>query len=451
MFSPEKVDFSTISRALRSHLNHAEFQLAAGLLGGLHIAQTIEHLEALDATEAALAYRLLDKQAAVLVFQELDAPVQADLVRALQSQTVIDAFAQLPAAGRVALLDELPAMVATKLLAGLPTATRQETGILLGYPESSAGRAMSPDFISTHPQLSVAETLERISARLGNCENAQHILVIDDERRLLGTIKLSELLTEPAGTTIGELCTQSPVVQACEPETSAARVVVDRKAGMLPVLDREDRLLGVLTLPMAIAILEDAEERRSAYGSGTDPLFRPYLGTPLRHLVKARVIWLLVLAIGATLTVKVLSSFEQTLESMVVLSLFIPLIVGIGGNTGNQAATTVTRALAMGDVRGSDFWRVLMREVRIGAVLGLCLGAIALVVAGSIFELRIGLVIGISLVALCSIAAAVGGVMPIIGKFFKVDPAVFSNPFISTFVDAAGLIVYLSVAVLILG
>ncbi len=449
MISPEKVDFSTISRSLSSHLNHGEFQQAARLLGELHTAEAIEHLEALDATEAALAYRLLDKQAAVLLFKDLDAEVQAELIRALQSEAVVDAFSQLSAAQRAALLDELPAIVATKLLAGTSKAKRQDIGALLGYPEASAGRAMSPDFIATHPQLTVAESLARISKRFAHCKDAQHILVIDDERRLLGTITLSELLAEPGTMTVAELCTPGPSVQACEPEESAARLAVGRKATVLPVLDQEDRLLGVLTLPMALGILEDAEERRTAYDPGAEPLVRPYLGTPLRHLVKARIIWLLVLAIGATLTVKVLASFEQTLESMVVLSLFIPLIVGIGGNTGNQAATTVT--LAMGEVRGRDFWRVLMREVRIGAILGLGLGLVALFLAGLIFEPSIGLVIGTSLVALCSIAAAVGGVMPIIGKFFKVDPAVFSNPFISTFVDAAGLIVYLSVAVLILG
>lgn len=451
MISPEKVDFSTISRSLSSHLNHGEFQQAARLLGELHTAEAIEHLEALDATEAALAYRLLDKQAAVLLFKDLDAEVQAELIRALQSEAVVDAFSQLSAAQRAALLDELPAIVATKLLAGTSKAKRQDIGALLGYPEASAGRAMSPDFIATHPQLTVAESLARISKRFAHCKDAQHILVIDDERRLLGTITLSELLVEPGTMTVAELCTPGPSVQACEPEESAARLAVGRKATVLPVLDQEDRLLGVLTLPMALGILEDAEERRTAYDPGAEPLVRPYLGTPLRQLVKARIIWLLVLAIGATLTVKVLASFEQTLESMVVLSLFIPLIVGIGGNTGNQAATTVTRALAMGEVRGRDFWRVLMREVRIGAILGLGLGLVALFLAGLIFEPSIGLVIGTSLVALCSIAAAVGGVMPIIGKFFKVDPAVFSNPFISTFVDAAGLIVYLSVAVLILG
>lgn len=451
MISPEKVDFSTISCTLRSHLNRADLHLAAALLAGLGTAQCVAHLEALDATDAAVAYRLLDKQTAVRVFQELDAAVQAELVRSLQSETVIDAFTQLGVAGRVALLDELPAIVATKLLAGLSKDERQSTGILLGYPEASVGRTMNPEFLATHPQLSVAQTIERISSQLERTEQPGLIMVIDNERRLLGALKLSKLLTEPAQRPVAELYRPSPSIQATDAEIKAARLATDQKLSLLPVLDQEGRMLGVVSLPAAIQILEDAEERRTARSAGAEPLYRPYLGTPLRQLVKARITWLLVLAIGATLTVKVLSSFEETLESMVVLSLFIPLIVGIGGNTGNQAATTVTRALAMGDVRGSDFWRVLLREVRIGAALGSCLGAAAWAITGIIFDPRIGLVIGISLLALCSIAAAIGGVMPIIGKFFKVDPAVFSNPFISTFVDAAGLIVYLSVAVLILG
>jgi len=451
MFTFEYVDFSTTAQEIRSCLAGEEFQRLAMLLRELDLGQLIEQFEALKATDAAILYRMLDKERSLEVFQDLDAPVQAELIATLQQESVVEAFAVLEPANRVALLDELPAKVATQLLAGLNTQQRHATGIILGYRDASTGRAMSAQFITTYPDLTVEQTLERITPQLSAAEHCHVIMVVDRSRRFISVVRLGDLLGQPREQLISTISTEVPTAQASELAVAAARRAVERHLDLMPVLDNEGRLIGVLSLGEAIALLEDAEESRTARSAGSEPLYRPYLGTPLRKLVRARVVWLLVLAIGATLTVQVLATFEQTLESMVVLSLFIPLIVGIGGNTGNQAATTVTRALAMGEVRVGDLGRVMFREVRVGAMLGLCLGVIAFLTTSVVFELKVGVIIGVTLVALCSVAAGVGGAMPIIGKFFKADPAVFSNPFISTFVDAAGLIVYLTVAVLVLG
>jgi magnesium transporter len=159
----------------------------------------------------------------------------------------------------------------------------------------------------------------------------------------------------------------------------------------------------------------------------------------------------LVLALGATFTVSVLGVFEASIENLMVLTLFIPLVIGLGGNTGNQAATTVTRALALQDVRSKDIGQVLFRELRVGFLLGLLLGTIGFAITTAIWGLEIGLVIGLTLLSICSVAATVGGVMPLIGLAIKADPAVFSNPFITTFVDATGLIIYFAIAKAVLG
>lgn len=161
--------------------------------------------------------------------------------------------------------------------------------------------------------------------------------------------------------------------------------------------------------------------------------------------------WLLVLAIGATLTVQVLEVFEDTLAQMVVLSVFVPLLIGTGGNTGNQAATTITRALALGDVRPRDVLRVALREVRVGITLGVLLGVLGFLVASAFYGMQIGAVIGLTLLSICTLAATLGGVMPLIGRLLKVDPAVFANPFITTIVDATGLIIYFLIARAVLG
>jgi magnesium transporter len=194
---------------------------------------------------------------------------------------------------------------------------------------------------------------------------------------------------------------------------------------------------------------ENAED--SARTSGSEPLSRSYLATPILRVVRSRIVWLLVLAISAILTVQVLEIFEDRLEQVVVLALFIPLLTGTGGNTGNQAATTVTRALAVGEVRVRDLPRVVWKELRVGAVLGTVLGALGFTVAGLVYGVPIGLVMGLTLLSICVMAAIVGGLMPLLAKRIGADPAVFSNPFISTFCDATGLIIYFTIATAVLG
>ncbi len=178
---------------------------------------------------------------------------------------------------------------------------------------------------------------------------------------------------------------------------------------------------------------------------------QPYLSTPLAKVVRSRIVWLLVLALSAIFSVHVLDAFEDTLATAVVLALFIPLLTGTAGNTGNQAATTVTRALALGDVRKSDVLRVLWREMRVGFFLGTLLGGLGFALASLVYSVPVGTVIGLTLVAVCTMAASFGAVMPIIAKAIGADPAVFSNPFISTFSDATGLIIYFMIAKAVLG
>lgn len=451
MHTPQNVDFSTTLRALHAALKDENLGALAAQLRQVEPAAIIEYLDTLTLSEAAIAFRLLDKPRALRVFEKLDAPLQADLIKGLQQDAVAETLAGIEATERAALLDELPATVASTLLQALDSTSREETRVLLGYSAASTGRFASTHYIKTYPELTAEQTLERVRRRLSERSTANLVPVVDHERRLLGGVELSQLVAADPQTLIGDLL--SPMFSATveDPAVQTARRLVNRQREIGAVLDQEGKLVGVLHWAQALEILEDADEARTARTAGSEPLNRPYLSTPIGSMVRSRILWLLVLAVGATLTVQVLSSFEETLESMVVLSLFIPLIVGIGGNTGNQAATTVTRALAMGEVRISDIGRVLLREVRVGFVLGLSLGVLGFLMTLLIFDEPVAWVIGLTLMALCTVAASVGGIMPIIGKSIKADPAVFSNPFISTFVDAAGLIVYLSIAVLILG
>ena len=276
--------------------------------------------------------------------------------------------------------------------------------------------------------------------------------VVGGGHRLLGMVELTLLSSAGEGAVVADLMAEDlETVSTTEDDETAARRLSEENLLALPVIDETGRIVGVLTLADAARILAEEETEDAARSGGSEPLAQPYLSTPVRNLVRSRVVWLLVLAVGATLTVQVLEVFESSLEQLVVLSVFIPLLIGTGGNTGNQAATTVTRALALGDVRPRDALRVLRREFVVGLSLGALLGLVGLVVAGLVYSWSIGLVIGLTLLSICTLAASVGSLMPMVARRLRVDPAVFSNPFISTVVDALGLIVYFLIARVLLG
>lgn len=418
----------------------------AETVSGLTTLQLVAILERLDARQAAVVYRLLPKPEALEVFETLPPALQGDLVRGLQDGEVAALFAGLDPDDRVWLLDELPALVAKRLLQGLPPLERELTAEVLGYPRDSIGRRMSPEYVSTHPELTVAETLARLRPRVHEAETVYTLPVVDGQRRMVGVVSLRELLGADPDTRVETLMNDPHTVTATEDAEDAARRCADLGLLALPVVDNESRLVGIFTIDDAIRILELEESEDVARQGGVEPLHRPYLSTPIRSVVRSRVVWLLILAIGATLTVQVLSVFEATLEQMTVLALFVPLLIGTGGNTGNQAATTITRALALDDVSPGDMLKVLAREMRVGFLLGLLLGIIGFTVVGLVYDGQIGLVIGLTLTVICTVAATVGGAMPLIARSIHVDPAVFSNPFITTFVDATGLVIYFLIA-----
>ncbi|GAB3224669.1 magnesium transporter [Mycolicibacterium hippocampi] len=440
-----------VSRAVDRAIDDGEVSALTELVKTLSSADVVNLIERSDSEHQAVLYRMLPKGQALEVFERLDASLQRDLVGALQDDTVAALFADLDPDDRVELLDELPATVARRLLKGLPPEEREKTAGILGYPLRSIGRRMSPEFVALRPELTTAEALVRVTRHLDDAETVYTLPVADEHRKLIGTAGLRDLLNAPPGTTVAEVMHQAHWVRASDDAEAAARHCADLKVLALPVVDNENRLIGILTVDDALQILEDAESEDQARISGVEPLRRPYLTAPVGSLVRSRVVWLLVLAIGATLTVQVLEVFEHTLSQVVALALFVPLLIGTGGNTGNQAATTVTRGLALGDVEPSDLFKVLFREFRVGLSLGLLLGAVAFAATSMIYDRQLGTVIGLTLLSVCTMAATVGGVMPLLARTIRADPAVFSNPFITTFVDATGLLIYFLIAKAVLG
>ncbi|MEX3516979.1 magnesium transporter [Corynebacterium camporealensis] len=421
------------------------------LLRQVPLKDLIAVVERQNAIRSAVALRLLTRTKSIQVFDALDSRQQADIIDELGNAEVFEFFDGLEPDDRVSLLDELPAEIADRLLSSLNDFERDVTGVVLGYPKGSVGRRMSPEVPEIVASMSVEEAFQYLHTKADNVETIYLLPVTRGDRRLVGIVSLRQLLRADAEAKVEDIMHEPIFAYSHDDAEETARWFLPLDELALPIVDDSRRLVGLLTWDDAADIIEEEDTEDSARAGGTEALQQPYMSTPLLTLVRKRIVWLLVLAISALLTVQVLDAFEETLAAAVVLSLFIPLLTGTGGNTGNQAATTVTRALALGDVRGKDILQVIWRELRVGMLLGAVLGLLGLGLTTLVYGSDIGIVIGATLFLVCAMSATVGGMMPILAKTIGADPAVFSNPFISTFCDATGLIIYFLIAKTVLG
>lgn len=411
-------------------------------------------LARLDPRDRAVPFRLLDKDRALAVFETLDPMHQQQLLEGLRDERVRELVHALEPDDRARLLDEMPAAVATRLQAGLPPEQRAATAVLLGYPAGSAGRIMTPDFTSIRASMTVADALAKLRRAGRRPSRAQTLVlpVTDDKRRLIGVVDLPDLVTAPPATRARDLTQPETLsVRADEEQERAARLIQEADLIALPVVDREDRLVGMITVDDAMEVVEAEDTEDFSRAGGAQPLEQPYLTASVLQLARKRAPWLLILAVAFTLTVVVLHSFEQALEALPALAFFVPMLIGTGGNTGAQAATLVVRAMAVGEVRLSDVTKIIRREVRVGLLLGAMLAAVAVPVVALIYHLPIAIVIGLTLLGICTWASLAGGMLPLIARRIGIDPAVVSSPFIATLVDATGLVMYFLIAYAIIG
>jgi len=451
---------TTANAAAIAHLEKQlnRHKLDSGDLDGLHeelagipLHDVVHVVERQPSKRGAVLIRLLPPERAAAAFDALDPAHQAEIVEALGREDVAGLFSALGAEDRVRMLDNLPAEIAERFLGDLDEDARADTDLILGYEKGSVGRAMSPNVAVVGPGEGVPEVVEKLRANADRFETVYTIAVVDPERALCGVVGLRDLFKAAEDARVGDVMRERPSVQVSDDAEDAARRLLSSGLLAFPVVDDGNRVVGIFTYDEAADIVEHADSEDTARQGGSESLKQPYLSTPVLKLVRSRIVWLLVLALSAILTVQVLGVFEGTLAQVTVLSLFIPLLTGTGGNTGNQAATTVTRALALHDVTKGDILKVMWRELRVGATLGAVLGVLGLGIAWAVFGREIGIVIGSTLFCVCAMSATVGGMMPIVAKTVGADPAVFSNPFISTFCDATGLVIYFAIAKTVLG
>lgn len=426
---------------------------AKALLVPVQPVDIAEAIEGLPESMQVIAFRLLAKAEAIEVYEHLDPSIQQSLIDKFKRQEVRDIVEQMSPDDRVRLFDELPATVVRRLLEQLSPKERQATALLMGYEEDTAGRIMTPEYISLKETLTVAQTLDRIRTVAKASEVVYYLYVTDVSRHLAGIVSLRDLVLASPEQPLIDIVTRDVIsVSTDEDQEEVARLIQRYDLLALPVVDREQRLVGVVTVDDVIDILQqEATEDIYALG-GVQSTGDNYFQTNLLTVARKRVVWLFVLLLTNTVTGTIIKSQEAVLQQMAILAAFIPLLTGTGGNVGAQSSTVVIRGLNTDEIRDLGVGQVVFRELLAGALLGLILGSIATVWAyGLQGNWSVSIAVGVSLVAIAILASVAGSSLPFLFRSLGLDPALMSAPFITTAVDVLGVLIYFGIARVILG
>ncbi len=421
-----------------------------------------ELISDLPEDEQAILFRLQPKGLATETFEYLDFDSQQNLLKALTKKHVSQILNSMSADDRTALLEELPGPVAQELLKLLSFKEFKIAKTLLAYPEESVGRLMSPDFLSVKKDWNINQVLEHIRTYGHESETLNVIYVVDDAGKLNGELFARDLLLSAPDRKVDEIIEEEKIVTltASQDQKDALDAFKRYDRVALPVVDSNGYLIGVVTIDDMLDVAEEEETEDIQKFGGIEALEEPYMDLPILQLVKKRAVWLVVLFLGEMLTASVMAYYEGELAKAIILATFIPLIISSGGNSGSQAASLIIRSLSIGEISIRDWWAIMRREILSGLALGCILGVIGIVrvigwaIAFGHFNTQwtyIAFTIGLSLVGIVLIGTLSGSMLPLLLKRLGLDPAVSSAPFVATLVDVTGIVIYFSVASLILG
>ncbi|WP_414549599.1 magnesium transporter [Anabaena sp. CCY 0017] len=456
-FTTQNVTRSELRDLVRNQLQilleSGNLQEAKSILRPVQPADIAEAIEGLPEAMHALVFRLLPKTEAIEVYEYLDYSVQEHLIEELKSQDVRDIVDKMSPDDRARLFDELPAKVVNRLLEQLSPTERQATAQLLGYEADTAGRIMTPELIYLKENFTVTQAIERIRSLANVSEIIYYLYVTDTARCLTGIVSLRELVVSQPEQTMGEIMTREVVfVHTDTDQEEVARLIQRYDFLAVPVVDKEQRLVGIVTVDDVIDILQrETTEDIYALGGGVQSDGDNYFQMSLLQVARKRVVWLFVLLITNTVTGTIIKSQEDILQQVVILTAFIPLLTGTGGNVGAQSSTVVIRGMSTDEIRSLKIWQIIGREAIAGAFLGLMLGTIATIWAYFLQgRPEVAFIVGISLVAISIIASVAGSALPFLFRAFRLDPALMSAPFITTAVDVLGVLIYFNLARVIL-
>lgn len=429
----------------------------------MHPADLADLAEALpdDAVRAFMS--ALPRERAAEVLEYLDDDVRTHFLEELTAREAATFVAEMTPDERADALEELDEETADEILSELEPEAQAETERLLQYDPETAGGLMTTEFVSVAESLTVEAALQNVRtlARAGRREAMSTIYTTDDEGRLRGVMSLRELLAAPEGSRIADLAwTEVVSVPPDTPQEEVSQITSNYDLVALPVVDGDRRLLGIVTVDDVIDVIQEEQTEDVQKFGGMEALEEPYMQIGILQNVRKRVGWLAILAVSEMFTASVMARYEGELVDATFLAQFIPLIMSSGGNTGSQATSLIIRAMALGEVRLNDWWRIVLRELPAGAILGFALGALALArimvwQQAGLYDygehyIFIALTVAITLVAIVTVGSITGSMLPFILKRLGFDPASASAPFVATLVDVSGISIYFTVAYLLL-
>jgi magnesium transporter len=446
-----------LAEEIKERILAGDFTNIRGALEDWQAADLADLMADLPPEDEGVLFRLLPRAAAAETFEHLPFEAQERLLKALGQEQVAEILNTMAPDDRTALLEELPGEVTQRLLTLLSPGELRTAKQLLGYPEDSIGRLMTPDYTAIREDWTVSRVLEHIRRNGRESETLDVLYVTDDRGKLVDDIAVREILLAEPETRVSELMDGNLLSLAATADQETA-VEMFRKYDVLvlPVTDSRGLLLGIVTIDDVLDVAEEEATRDIQAIGAVEFLEEPYMQVSLKTMVRKRAVWLVILFVGGMFTMEALGQFESQLAAAPGLMLLLPLVIASGGNSGSQAATLVIRALALGEVRLRDWWLVVRREIFSGLALGSLLGTIGfLLVAirhtlfGEHWQL-IGVTIFVALIGVVMFGTIVGSTLPLILKRLGADPATSSTPFIATLVDVTGIVIYLTVSIVVL-
>jgi magnesium transporter len=429
-------------------------------------ADVAEVILDLPEDEQVIIFRVLPAALAADVFEYIGIEEQQKLLRAMAHEQVVAILNEMSPDDRTALLEELPSAAARQLIRLLTPEERHVATALLGYPEDSVGRLMTPDFIQVKEDWTVQHVLDYVRQYGRDSETLNFVYVVDDRGKLIDDVRMREFLLRPLTAKVSDIRDQSFVaLNVTDSQQDALNVFRKYDRAALPVVDSSGVLVGIVTADDMLDVAEkEATEDIQKFG-GMEALEEPYMRIPVWRMVRKRAGWLVILFLGEMLTATAMANYQEELAKALVLALFLPLIISSGGNSGSQASTLMIRAMALGEVTLRDWWRVMGREVQAGLSLGVILGVIGIIRVGAWAIIGeqylhhqpygahwplVALTVGIALVGVVLWGTLSGSMLPFLLRRVGADPATSSAPFVATLVDVTGLIIYFSIALVIM-
>lgn len=420
----------------------------------LNSVDVANQLMDLEDEELVLVFRVLPKDIAAEVFSYLDKDSQQHIVGSITDREVTQIVDKLFLDDTVDFIEELPANVVKKVIRNTSPQKRELINHFLQYAQYSAGSIMTIEFVDLKAYMTVKEAINHTRKTGTTKETLETCFIIDQARHLLGSVTLKDLILSEDDMIIEDIMDTNLVsVQTSVDQEEVAHLFKAYDLVTMPVVDKENRLVGMITIDDVVDIIEQENTEDFQKMAAMAPNEEPYLKTPVLSLAKHRIIWLLVLMISATVTGRIIQGFEEVIQSVVILASFIPMLMDTGGNAGSQSSTLIIRGLALGEITTHDYLKVMFKELRVGSVVAIVLSVVNFLRIYFIehVEFMVGITVCASLFFTVILAKVVGSILPIIAKKLKFDPAIMASPLITTIVDAFALIVYFMLARTLLG